>query len=131
MPKVILGYLIIISLYLLWENIPLSSSILNESRDTYTYGDMKAKPNFQTNTCTGVDGYKVYIVHDTSTEELGSWDYENATIRLNRTSVDTIAHEVHHMVYDYLLDKGISDPHMYAYAQGYWTQCVYDVVQAW
>ncbi len=71
---------------------------------------------------------KVEFAHDLG-GNLGSWNPYTMTITLSDTSVDTVAHEVHHMTEDMLRKLHIKESHMPAYMQGFFTQCVYGIVE--
>ena len=62
----------------------------------------------------------------------GRWHPVDKIIILNPTGgldVNTVSHEVYHMVEDVMKWYDIEDPHVGAYLQGNWTECVLSVVQ--
>lgn len=58
---------------------------------------------------------------------VGRWTPSTRTIALDPIGgidVNTIAHEVAHMVDDMMVIYKVQDPHIEAYLQGNWTECV-------
>lgn len=51
-----------------------------------------------------------------------------ARIRLVDTSIKTIAHEASHLVDSLLQKRGITDFEVEAYLQGFYTQCIYNLL---
>ena len=103
--------------------------------DTYEYGDTGALRNG--NVCVSTSRQlpywkvKVDVVDDLGTA-LGSWHPTAKNIKLSEKGgidIDTVSHEVYHMVEDVIEWYNITDPHMGAYLQGNWTRCVLEVVQ--
>lgn len=100
----------------------------------YEYWDMSvlAHENNCIATGTGIK-FKVNVEFDEELLErnnaLAKWYNQTNTLRIKRDAdVDTIAHEASHIVDDFLKQYRIKEPHYRAYAQGAWTQCVYDIV---
>lgn len=62
---------------------------------------------------------------------LGTWDYASSTIELMQPdglNIQTVAHEVSHLVDDFMSQQPDIDPHYRAYMQGFWTWCVYEIM---
>ncbi len=62
----------------------------------------------------------------------GRWNPNTNTIELmqpNGLDVKTVAHEVSHMVDTFMEQQPNIDPHYEAYMQGFWTWCVYEIMQ--
>lgn len=102
----------------------------------YEYGDTGAISN--ENICISTSRQlpnwfiKVLVVDEIEDNAVGQWSPSEMTIRLKKkggTDVNTIAHEVYHMVEDIMEQFDITDPHVGAYLQGNWTECVLDVIQ--
>lgn len=102
----------------------------------YGHYDMSAFTHPTEDRCiaTGDDiDYEINVSFDENylndADAIGRWDNRTNTVYLTKkTDVDTIAHEVSHLVDDFLKQDNLTDPHYRAYAQGYWTQCVYEIV---
>lgn len=62
----------------------------------------------------------------------GRWNADTNTIELMQPTglnVQTVAHEVSHMVDTFMEQQPTIDPHYEAYMQGFWTWCVYEIMQ--
>lgn len=62
---------------------------------------------------------------------LGRWMADTNTIELrqpNGLTLDIVAHEVSHMVDTFMARYPNVDPHYEAYIQGFWTDCVYQLM---
>lgn len=107
--------------------------------ETPEFSFVLATPNHASNTCSfsvnGMFSETVHVIYaplDPENEVLGSW-YEDLNVILltspDGLTVQTVAHEVSHMVDTFMLQQPDIDPHYEAYMQGYWTECVYDIVR--
>lgn len=109
-----------------WYNLP-------EYEDkSQNYADVSAFMHPTKDACLASGNrfkYVVNVVFDDSMEPMGEWLESTKTLKLRDTDVDTIAHEVNHLVHSMLRENHITDDHMFAYAQGFWTQCVFDIVE--
>lgn len=64
-------------------------------------------------------------------EYMGQWDSVNNIITIvppNGLSIQTAAHEVHHMVDTMMERYAIDDWHYGAYLQGHFTECVWNII---
>jgi len=110
------------------------TSPIDKMEDGYEYSDMSVLAHKNTCIATGRDiDFKVNIEFDEKLLEmhgaLGKWYNKTNTLVIKRdTDIDTVAHEASHIVDDFMKQYRIKEPHYRAYAQGAWTQCVYDVV---
>lgn len=98
----------------------------------YEWWDMGVIAHPNKDTCiasgTGVK-YSVDIKFAEMSDALGQWNNMNNRITLAEpVTVDTIAHEASHLVDDFMKQYRLTDLHYRAYAQGAWTQCIYDIV---
>lgn len=105
------------------------------TESSYEYGDLGAIRNkdvcISTSTQLPYWEVKVEIV-DELDDAVGRWNPLYKSIQLRDrggTDIDTVAHEVYHMVEDVMDWYDITDPHVGAYLQGNWTKCVLGVVQ--
>ena len=93
--------------------------------------------NHDENTCSDNSEYfdiyfKVVYVAST-TDFAGQWSPQDRVISLNEEGgrdIDTVAHEVSHMVDTVMESHHISDDHFEAYLQGVYTLCVWQIVEA-
>ena len=94
-------------------------------------------PNLNDNECTFVEGspFKetVHIYYPEKTDEVnGRWNEDVNVIELMQPTgldVETVAHEVSHMVDSFMIKYNVQDPHFEAYMQGYWTECVMKIME--
>lgn len=73
-----------------------------------------------------------YIPHSPEIEFAGQWRPAENLILLNERSgvdIDTVAHEVYHMVETKMKEYKVADPHYGAYLQGAFTNCVWTLVE--
>lgn len=62
----------------------------------------------------------------------GTWNIDHNIIELMQPDgldIGTVAHEVSHMVDDFMAKRPDIDPHYRAYMQGFWTDCVYQIME--
>ena len=107
--------------------------------DTQQYDIVRADGNYTSNTCWFPDNTlfteTITVVYPDFNEEnkvTGSWDPNTNTIELMQPeglNVQIISHEVSHMVATFMSQYPDLDPHYGSYMQGYWTQCVYNIMQ--
>lgn len=74
----------------------------------------------------------LYPDYNPADKVAGRWNPASNTIELmqpNGLSVQTVAHEVSHMVDTFMAQQPNIDPHYEAYMQGFWTWCVYEIMQ--
>lgn len=105
----------------------------SHKKKEYEYFDLGAVR--KNNTCISASRQLPYWEVDVEFVEsdvfAGQWSPWGNKIRLvpgEGDNVDTVAHEVYHMVEDKMEGYNITDPHVGAYLQGSWTACVLDVV---
>lgn len=111
------------------------TSPVDKAVDGYEWWDMAVLAH--ENTCiasgTGIN-FKVTVKFDEELLEannaIAKWYNQTNTLQIKKDAdVDTIAHEASHIVDDFLKQYRIEEPHYRAYAQGAWTQCIYDIVK--
>lgn len=74
----------------------------------------------------------IYPDYNPEDKVIGRWHRDYNTIELmkpNGMNVQTVAHEVSHMVDTFMERYPGIDPHYEAYLQGFWTWCVYEIMQ--
>lgn len=124
-------------LYLLFTTPFIMGWFINHTQydrmdETYEWSDMSAFTHPQKDVCIGTGNgidFNVDVIFEPNMEPLGRWENDTRTIKLREVDIDTVAHEVNHLVKDLVKQYGITDPHYEAYAQGFWTKCVWDIVQ--
>lgn len=114
--------------------------------DGYEYHDASAWMDHDKNICFSSGDFfdiEVEILYST---DLGADELDNTVIGQWQTNelthkntiylrdraglnIETVSHEVSHMVDTMMVRYKIEDPHFRAYLQGYWTQCVWKVVE--
>lgn len=73
-----------------------------------------------------------YPVREEGSRTIGTWDEDVNTIFLRPNgglNIATVSHEVSHMVDTFMEKRPNIDPHYRAYLQGYWTECVWRIVE--
>lgn len=110
-----------------------------EVTDVEQFQAVIADGDHDTNTCffatTTLFNEKVQVVYREYNPEdkvAGRWNPNTNTIELMRPvgfNVQTVSHEVSHMVDDFMAQQPTLDPHFEAYMQGFWTWCVYEIMK--
>lgn len=73
-----------------------------------------------------------YLDEDKKSEVIGRWNADVNVIELMQPkglTVQTVSHEVSHMVDTFMERYPGIDPHYEAYMQGYWTECIYQLME--
>lgn len=87
-------------------------------------------PNKNSCISTELGDYEVKVVFgEIDGNAIGVWQPRNDTIYLEAYDVDTVSHEVHHMVDDAYQKFNMGDDHLKAYMQGFYTGCVMEIVE--
>ena len=84
------------------------------------------------NSCISISlgDYEVKVVFgEIEGDAIGQWNPSIDTIYLEDYGVDTVSHEVHHMVDDAYQTFNMGDDHLKAYMQGFYTGCVMEIVE--
>lgn len=137
---IVLSFALFLSIYTTHRDRPTVVEVEHvEVTDPVAYNLARATGDHEENTCwfedTALWDEKVFIVYpDESPDDdvIGTWDYDTRTIALMQPGgldVQTVAHEVSHMVDDFMAQLPGVDPHYEAYMQGYWTECVWRILQ--
>lgn len=76
--------------------------------------------------------YPDTIKNEDGSITIGQWDSANNVLSLMQPdglNIQTVAHEVSHLVDTLMIRYAIQDEHYEAYLQGFWTECVYEILQ--
>lgn len=109
----------------------------SQQDSTYEYGDLGAirYGDKCLSTSQQLPWWEVHVVIVEESDNFnGQWEsgpagYWIKLLKGSGTDVDTIAHEVYHMVEHIMETANVEDPHVGAYLQGNWTECVLSIVQ--
>jgi hypothetical protein len=100
------------------------------------YSDTAAHANLEEYKCMsykqGMFDFDIQVEFVKMEGAVGKWIPSLDTIRLapnGGMDIDTVAHEVHHMVENKMKEYNVQDSHYAAYLQGNWTGCVWKIVQ--
>lgn len=109
------------------------------SKQPGDYTDTSAVPNHDENICKSTGNFfdievAVSYVNDPVDMEgvVGMWVASRDTIMLRTdhgADIDTVAHEVSHMVDTMMERYKVQDNHYEAWLQGQWTRCVWEIVE--
>jgi len=114
------------------ETIPVT--IINEPDFSLVIADGDHNTNtcwFENKTLFNETVTVVYPDQSPDDDVIGRWDSNTNTMSLMQPGgldVQTVAHEVSHMVDSFMAQQPNIDPHYEAYMQGFWTWCVYSIM---
>lgn len=121
-----------------WSHLEYHLGYLISKAETIPgdYHETSAFAHLKENKCLAsgnyFDGLEVQVVFTEMDGAVGRWTPSERKIELSPKGgmdVDTVAHEVFHMVEDVMRWYQIPDPHYGAYLQGNWTACVWKLVE--
>lgn len=100
------------------------------------YSDTSSFAYHDKNICKSTGNFfdiEISVEYPSDTKNfVGRWEPRKNRILLELgagSDIDTIAHEVHHMVDTMMNRYGVEDDHYGAYLQGSFTRCVWEIVE--
>lgn len=113
-------------------SIAMREHVFTDSSNTFVANADAIPKQYYKGVCrseTFKDEADVYMMPERKTGILGQYIANQRAIVLRSKDIDTIAHEVSHLVDSIVATHGINDGESRAYLQGYFTKCVYDTIR--
>lgn len=120
----------------IWGTLLATEVEFSLAKQPTDYSDTSSFAYHDENRCKSTGNFfdiNIEVVYPSEMEDaVGRWVARNDEIELELgrgSDIDTIAHEVHHMV-DTMMDRyNVKDDHYAAWLQGSFTRCVMEIVE--